>query len=480
MEKAYLILTQDKTTYSVKKKKFMGTDYLIVPVVMMVEGVHNGSRGPLLHKVAEFGRFVESWNGIPIVIDHPVLNGEAISANSPEITENGTVGRVYNTKISGNKLKAEAWLEEDRLRQVSVDVYTAIKASAPMEVSAGVFSDEEDEGGEFNGEEYSAIATNHRPDHLALLPGGVGACSLEDGCGIRNNKKKGVKNEMTRKRADKLENDESDQKQTYEPIIIDNTTDGMIERLEAVRRKIDNMDTNDTYHFLHEVYDDAVIYESRLRVGESKIYKQNYSFDSGVVELVGDPVEVLRKVEYTPIKVNNKFIRKRKKLEVNMSKENDCPKCLEKVDALIANKQSKFTEDDREWLLTQNEATLDKLSPTIVEKEKEKIVEKTIDVNKLAPEDQAALNYGKKQLKIRRDKMTESIQANSPKETWTDDILNSMDIDTLERVFKSIQKEDVTDYSLQDIGNRGEYQINKDIPEPMILGQDEPKEKGKE
>ena len=115
-----------------------------------------------------------------------------------------------------------------------------------------------------------------------------------------------------------------------------------MERLEAVRRKIDSLDSNDSYHFVHEVYDEYVVYESRLRVGESKIYKQSYSFNSGDVDLTGDPVEVHKKVEYV-VNTNSgiKFIRtkpiKNKEDKQMADKKDECPKCLEKINTLIAN-----------------------------------------------------------------------------------------------------------------------------------------------
>jgi len=162
-----------------------------------------------------------------------------------------------------------------------------------------------------------------------------------------------------------------------------------------------------------------------------------------------------------------------------MAEKNECPKCLEKINALIANKDSKFEEADREQLLTFDEATLDKLAPTVVEIEKK--VEKEVEVNKLSPEDKAALAYGKKQMKARRDLMTKSIQDNASKETWPDAVLNSMDEDTLERVYISTKKEDETDFSLQGNGNgEDNLQVNEDEVKPMILGREDFKEKKEE
>ena len=180
-----------ESEYTIKTKVYQKRKHLVVPVTMMVEGVHSGSAGPLLHTIDELGRYPASWNGIPVMINHPSKDGSPISANSPELIDNECVGRVYNTFVEEKKLKANVWLDEAKLKEVSEDTYTCIIEKQPIEVSVGVFTDDENEEGEYNGETYEAIAHNHRPDHLALLPGGVGACSLEDGCGIRANKKGG-------------------------------------------------------------------------------------------------------------------------------------------------------------------------------------------------------------------------------------------------------------------------------------------------
>jgi len=175
--------------YTVRSEMHEGKKHLVVPVVMMVEGVHNGSHGPLLHTISELGKFPEAWNGIPVCIGHPQENGTSISANSPDIIESQTVGRVYNTHVEGTKLKAEAWLDEEKLKKLSPQAYEYIKQGRPLDVSVGVFTEDDFVEGDWNGERYTAVAKNHRPDHLALLPGGVGACSWADGCGVRANEK---------------------------------------------------------------------------------------------------------------------------------------------------------------------------------------------------------------------------------------------------------------------------------------------------
>ena len=337
--------------YEIKTKKYQGKSHLVVPVVMMVEGVHNGSHGKILHKSDELAKFIESWNVMPVVVQHPEKDGKFISANSPEVLDSQKVGQIFNTRIDNKKLIAEAWLDEERLKEISMKAYKAIKNGEPLDVSVGMFNDEaEDPGNDY----YKAIAFNYKPDHLALLPGGQGACSWADGCGIRANQEKGELNCIV----------------TYEDI--------------------------------------------QLK------YKQGYQINtSGVVELIGDPVEV-------------ELINKQKEVKI-MSNSKDCPKCLDKVNALLANTASGWTETDREWLLAQEETVLDRLVP--------KIIEKTIEVNKLSASDQADLSWARKQREEKRNGLIKDIQANA-KDVWTADELNAMNEATLEKVLNSTGKVD--------------------------------------
>lgn len=171
----------------VRRDVFEGQDYLVVPVVMIVEGVLNGAMVPQ----SEFGRHVQSWNGRPVPVLHPEENGAAISANRPDIIERNTIGQIFNARAEGGKLKAEAWVNVAKAQRLGYnDLLTQLETGDVVEVSTGYFSDDENKSGEFNGVPYHVIHRNLRPDHLALLPGQIGACSAKDGCGTRVNSKK--------------------------------------------------------------------------------------------------------------------------------------------------------------------------------------------------------------------------------------------------------------------------------------------------
>jgi len=431
--------TKQVLSYDTKLTVHQEKAHLVVPVVMMVEGVHSGSRGPMLHTMEELGKFPDSWNGRPVIIHHPQINGEFVSANRPDIVDKEVIGSVYNTDVDGSKLKAEVWIDEDKLNTLAPAVLESINNGEEMEVSLGMFTEEEDSEGTWNTEKYETIAHNHRPDHLALLPDQVGACSREDGCGLGANQNK---EDM---KIGELIKHVCNAGFAVNPIG-NNADQGYKELMDMVYDKLRTLETDKVYCYLEEMYDDSLIY-SKSGDGNHTLYKQSYKIESGKIEFVGEPIEVRKKVDYVVnVVTRTKFSINNKKEDKKMTKVKDCPECLIKVDTLIANKESKFTEEDRTWLLDQDIKVFEKFEPVIVEKEK--IVEKTIEVNKLNPEDQAILAYGKKQMKERRESMQKGIQANTVEGIWTDEVLNVMNEDTLERVFNSVKKEEIADYSL--------------------------------
>jgi len=420
--------------YEVKLTVHQEKAHLVIPVVMMVEGVHNGSQGALFHSMDELGKFPASWNGIPVVIYHPEEDGMSVSANDPDIIDKMTVGRVYNTSVDGKRLKAELWLDEDKLNNISVNTLEDINETKEVEVSLGMFTENILEEGEYNGKKYVGIATNHRPDHLAILPDQIGACSCADGCGLGVNKKtiKGISLNEALKAVSEEMLMVVNQAGWVLHEIGNHAEQGYNERMSMIYDKLRSLDSDKIYHYLEEMYDDYLIY-SKSGDNNRKMFKQSYQITSGVVEFIGDPVEVHKKVDYIVNSINNK------KEEQKMANEN-CPKCLEKINALIANVQSPFIEVDREWLLTQNEATLDKLAPVV--NEVEKVVEKTVEINKLSKEDQADIAWARQQRKEKRDTMIQGIQANTSKELWPNTEFETMTDVQIKRVFDSVVKEE--------------------------------------
>lgn len=449
------IYFQSNSNYTIRREKLNGVDHIVVPVVMMVEGVHSGSHGPILHKAEDLGRYPESWDGIPVTIGHPVVDGQYVSANSPAVLQDWAVGRIFNTQIVDDSLKAEAWINEEDLERISEDTLERINNGEVIEVSIGIFSDEETTPGIWNNERYTAIARNHRPNHLALLPDEVGACSIADGCGIRVNKK-GKTNVTTK--AKRIVVNTENQNEILKEI---NRIGFSINELgfNEIREKISNavygFDSRGRDHYVEEIYDDYFVYaeyNSMVEPRERKLYKLSYSIDdSGNVELTGEPVVVKREISYTPVPQTNgrvKAERLNKKINNNMCKE-----CVKKLaDNLINNKATAWSEKDREYLEAQPEDVLEKMTPpppaseqqvnTVVKPTREDILavfsEKPMSDEEFlqlaSPEVRLSIKEGLALRTNQKNKLVADILTNT--EEWPKEELELMELPTLQKIYK--------------------------------------------
>lgn len=468
--------------YTIRTEQHQGKTHLVVPVVMMVEGVHSGSGGPVLHLTEELGRVTDSWNGIPITISHPHTQEGFISANSPKQIER-CVGRVYNAHMDGDKLKAEAWLNETMITALSPTALAYIRQGKPLDVSVGIFTDNDNEEGEWNGEEYVAIARNYRPDHLALLPDEEGACSWGDGCGIRNNSRNTNSKSIKNDKMEDLITYKGLNKEGLAVIPVVNNIDVNAINLNAITSAIytivNALDNDLRVFYVEEIYDTFYIYRARNRAnGETKMYKQTYSVsgesDNAEIHIESDPFEVQRTVNYETLQKQ----QRRTKFNTN-KKDEQMADVTKLVDGLVTNGANHFTECDRAWLSTLSEEALGKIGTKV-----EKAAPITLDANSalsflkinlpktedvlqlFSKEDRAMYDQGIAAYKAQRKTLTDAIiAANS--EQWKENDLETMDIAVLEKIAKTVATvtEQVTDYSGL---NAGGVQTNASADEDFL------------
>jgi hypothetical protein len=299
----------------VRHDKMEDRDFLVVPMVILTEGVHHGSDGPLFYPREELAKTPASWNHKPVVVYHPEMNGMGVSACDPDIISNRKVGVMMNTKFQAGKLRSEAWIEVDRANKVDERIMAAIEGNEMMELSTGVFIDCEDTDGEWKGEPYKGIARNFRPDHLALLPDKIGACSIADGAGFLRNqsaaddmlkkaqamlkKAKADEDEEGVKKAQAMMSKAKDMMARMESSQTDNEMSfgNISSSLSAALRQKLNPNDNGPFVFLESVYSDFVIYEV-----DAKLYRLGYTAsDTGVSLSSEKPVEVKRVTEYRTV-----------------------------------------------------------------------------------------------------------------------------------------------------------------------------------
>ena len=78
----------------VRHEELDGRQYLVVPMSMILEGVHAGSQGPIYYSKSELSKTPKMWNMKPITVAHPkrgdtatdlgIYKSQAIVGGQPE------------------------------------------------------------------------------------------------------------------------------------------------------------------------------------------------------------------------------------------------------------------------------------------------------------------------------------------------------------------------------------------------------------
>jgi hypothetical protein len=183
------------STGLIREDTLNGQAHVVVPMVMLRQGVFQCANcdGPEYYPASQFGKYPTTWNGRPITLDHPRDDkGEPVSASeTPSLFEKNTIGFLFNTKLDGERLVSEAWINKSAVENMAGgegdrarELIKALEEGDPVDVSTGYFMELDSRRGTYNGQRYNGVQQNYVPDHLAMLPLGVqGACSWADGCG---------------------------------------------------------------------------------------------------------------------------------------------------------------------------------------------------------------------------------------------------------------------------------------------------------
>ena len=345
-------ITINLSNTAIRRETLQGREYLVAPMAMLAEGVVDGSGGPILYEEKDCRKGAPLWNTKPVVVYHPEINGKGVSACEPSILEARQVGMVMNTRWDNGKLRAEAWLEESRLKKVDDRILDALETNKVLEISTGLLTDNEEKLGTHNDIPYTHIARNHRPDHLAILPDKIGAYSIADGGGL-------------------LQLNETARSSGIDP------TQLFARQIDLLRRLIGNAMSHSNVHsalasglrarngigddtWIADVYENFFVFEDN-----GKLFRLPYTSGDAVEIGEGPPEEVVRVTEYrTP---EGSFVGNT--AQSSISQEKIMAK-KEIVDGLIAHESTVWVEDDRDTLTALEETTLEKMAP-VVKKEGE-------------------------------------------------------------------------------------------------------------
>ncbi len=162
-------------------------EYLVVPVVALMEGVIHAvnAETPEFVPFEMLKKAAESWNGKPVTLGHPKKDGKQCSAQDDGIIASHGMGTIRGMHVDAltKKMLGEALVEKSRAKKLHPDMYADLVDGKSVEVSVGAMVVTDKTAGAFNGKPFKASWTMAEGDHLAFLPGGRGACSLEMGCG---------------------------------------------------------------------------------------------------------------------------------------------------------------------------------------------------------------------------------------------------------------------------------------------------------
>lgn len=349
------LLTANVKGGNVRRENLEGKPHVVVDAVMMTSGVVPGSKGPLYYPPEEMRKNVQAWNNRPVVVYHPQNgDGKPATAADPKVLNTQKVGVVLNahyTEKNGKpRWRSQVWINEELGKKLIPDVMAKIEKGEPVEVSTGLYTENEEKEGTYNGKKYKAIAKNYVPDHLAILPTGTGACSVADGAGLLQNAAKcGGKCGSCGEDLDcpTCGKSPTANAMSYSKVF------------QIIQKGLD--DKFGPYRVsVQDVYPGFVVFGRRTDNGELKLYKQDYKVDnrkngeSAKVMFVGDSTQVERITEYRT--TDGKFVGN-SLYSGNTPEREDMDK-TKIVESVIANSNGQLDEADREWLMKKSEAWL--------------------------------------------------------------------------------------------------------------------------
>ena len=295
-----IITFQSNTLKDHLIKQHNEKDHMVFPVVAARAQVMNG----LYYPPDELKMSSVGWNGTPLVVNHPGDVTNSFSANSPSVLDKYQIGKMFNVTYEQDKLKGELWLNiEDAENKGFGDLVERLKNKESIEVSTGLYSKVTNKQGTHKGENYTGEVYNILPDHLAILPNTVGACSVADGCGTFQNEKQDDKKENKIRHAVNvlkgffgLNVNELSHNDMY----------GALDRAIATASGTD-------LAYVVDVFDKKAIY-----MNGPDFYAVNYMVgDDDEVSLVGEAIKVKKSITYTPVEETKKYMNEEFDMKTN-------------------------------------------------------------------------------------------------------------------------------------------------------------------
>ncbi len=186
-------ITTKVNSQSIRREKHNGREHLVLPsYTLPANVVMNGG----LYTAEEIDAHYQGLEGTLAPLGHPQVNGQFVSAFSPEGLNVGFVGAWNrNVKKSGNRIYVEKWVDVSKAGESEggrelLERVAAIERGEdvpPIHTSVAAFLDqlEPNEQQRATGAEW--VAKIHSMDHDAILLHEVGAATPDQGVGLMVN-----------------------------------------------------------------------------------------------------------------------------------------------------------------------------------------------------------------------------------------------------------------------------------------------------
>jgi len=225
---AMFVVNADSPT----KRTLSGRDFVSYPATLLAARADlNGEK----ISQEELSWHYAAWNGTIVLAgnDHPRDDASfPLSANTPEIWEESAIGYVFSSSISkdGGELQAELWVDIGKAKSIpdGQRFLSAMAVGGTLPVSTGYWCDIR----RVNGTNWQE---NLKPDHVLAILQGDGACSLEDGCGVRGQSAQpGLQTNKKRSKTMNIDIKALAEKLGVEPGALDGVSDEVIAAVDAV------------------------------------------------------------------------------------------------------------------------------------------------------------------------------------------------------------------------------------------------------
>lgn len=186
-------VTTKVNSQAIRRETYNGRPHLVLPsYTLPANVVMNGG----LYPESEIDAHYQGLEGTLAPLGHPTVNGQFVSAFSPEGINAGHIGAWNrNVKKSGNRVYAEKWVDTTVANQSEggrelLERVAAIERGEdvpPIHTSVAVFLDQLEASAEQQAQGIKWVAKINAMDHDAILLHEVGAAQPEQGVGLMVN-----------------------------------------------------------------------------------------------------------------------------------------------------------------------------------------------------------------------------------------------------------------------------------------------------